>query len=126
MVRDALRRAALLTMRPGGFRASDTVALFPGALEGYVDTALVQGDGTQFEKHVDRVLPVYPRDLRHVGAEIDFLRDDGMRDAQGRLAKVVPGFEIRTLADQEFNDVVQALIGSAMQRRPAELSGRMQ
>src|SRR5438034_502216 len=27
MVRDALRRAALLTMRPGGFRASDTVVL---------------------------------------------------------------------------------------------------
>src|SRR5437762_11267260 len=29
MVRDALRRAALLTMRPGGFRAPDTVALRP-------------------------------------------------------------------------------------------------
>src|SRR5438105_14109556 len=32
MVRDALQRAALLTMRPGGFRASDTVALLCLAL----------------------------------------------------------------------------------------------
>src|SRR4051794_23027315 len=92
--------------------------LFPGALEGDVDAALVQWNGAQFEQRVDRVLPVDARDLRHIDAEINFLGDDGMCDAQGRLAKVVAGFEARAFADQEFNDFIHALIGSAMQCCP--------
>ena len=68
------------------------------------------------------VSPRYLRgDLKSAGA--DLLGKDGERNAQRRLAKLVLLIELCALADQEFNDVIQSLIGGRVQRSPAELSG---
>src|SRR5262245_16191986 len=92
----------------------------PGALEHDDDAGLVKRGGAQLEQSLGNLLAIAPRDLQTAGADI--LHQHRERDAQGRLPESVHLVDRGALADQEFDDVSQALIGRLVQRRPAILT----
>src|SRR5467141_1643414 len=81
----------------------------PIALEDDIDPGLVERDGAQLEEKLGCVLVESARDLEAASPRL--LGDDGKGNAQRRLPELVKGVELCALADQEFNDVVQSLIG---------------
>jgi len=94
--------------------------LFPSALQDHHDAGSIERCGAQFEEKIGSIPPQYARDLRDVAA--DFLGHDGQGNAQRRLSISVFGIKSGAPADQEFDDIIQSLIGGRVQRGPAELS----
>src|SRR5712671_2134130 len=95
--------------------------LFARAIGCDLDAALVERGRAQFDQQIRRLAPVDARRL--VIGSAQTLGDDAHGHAQGCLAEIVLGVEFRTLAGEILDDVVQSLIGGAVQRGPAELPG---
>src|SRR5262249_51178762 len=79
------------------------------ALEDNVNPGIFQGEGAQPKQKLGCRLVVSARDLK--AASPGLLGDDGKRNAQRRLPKLVLGIELSALTGQVFNDIIQCLVG---------------
>src|SRR5215475_8782093 len=95
----------------------------PGALHDDIDPGLHQRGGALFEENLGHLPSVSTRDLKALSPSL--LGEDGERNAQGRLAKLVLGLGLCAPVDEQFDDVRQSLIGGVMKRGPAKLADRI-
>src|ERR1700722_2481766 len=95
--------------------------LFGRAADNSRDAGSIKRSGAELEEKVGCLPTIDPRGL--IVGVAHALRNNGVSNAQRRLAEAVLGIEICSMAGQEFDHVIQSLIGRSMKRGPAEFSG---